>query len=233
MSDAHIPSTLGAQSATEASHRPPFQRRRRAKRAPRVLQRTHTDHASSAGGEQSDPHAFSQRTHNDHPSCAGGRAKRAPRGLQGTHTKHLPSAESPTNFPKRTCQTPFGRRRAPRIFRPACIKHPSSACGVRSEPNAFSKAHTSNHPSSAGSEREEPHAFSKRTPTDHALNAGSRANRVPSLAQRTHTNHPSLCQSASTAMQFLNISWKPFLAVQLNWLSFRIKRERFDDVNTL
>ena len=98
-SNAHVPCTLRAQSASKANPTrfpahtiAPFERRsephafpnahipstlRTQKRAPCVIQRTHTKHTSSAGGEQ--VLRVFKRTHTDHLSSAGGRAKGAPR----------------------------------------------------------------------------------------------------------------------------------------------------------
>ena len=163
MSDAHIPSTLGAQSATEASHRPPFQRRRRAKRAPRVLQRTHTDHASSAGGEQSDPHAFS----NAHITTTL-RAQAAERSEPHAVCKaHIPST--------------FRAQKAPRIFQSAPVKHPSGA----GEPHAFSDPHVSSTLQAHVACEASPTRFPRHT-HQITLRAQAASERSPTLFPNAH-----------------------------------------------
>ena len=103
-----------------------------------------------------------------------------------------------------TYQAPFERRRrakrAPRVFQRTHTKAPfERRQRAKGAPRVFQHTHT-----------------------DHPSSAGGRAKRAPRLAQRTHTKHPSLCQSASTAMQSLHISWKnPSWLIQQNWRSFR------------
>ena len=63
-----VSNILGFQPCQTRSYQAPFERRRRAKRAPRVFQGTHTDHPSSAGGRAKRAPGLAQRTRTKHPS---------------------------------------------------------------------------------------------------------------------------------------------------------------------
>ena len=129
-----------------------------------------------------------------------------------------------------TYQAPFERRRrakrAPLVVQRTHAGYLRAQAAAGSEPKAFSNAHIPKHPSSAGGQRKRAPRVLQLTHTDHPSSAGGERKRAPRPAQRTHTKHASFCESASTAMRSLHISWKPLLALYNGFSSpFEVLRQ--------
>ena len=133
--------TFGFQLCQTHTNQSPFERRRQARRGPRVFERTHIKHPSSAG----EPCAFS----NEHISST------------------LRAEASPTHFSAYMYQPPFGGKRSElHAFSNAHTPSTFRAQGAsEGSPTCFQRTHT-DPLSGQAAERSEPHALPK-THTKH------------------------------------------------------------------